>query len=94
MGAMASDQEAVYPQRPVTLVTVTHPVAVPMLCAASSHVPWGKFFGQKMIVQYKPGAAGNIGAEYVARTTPDGYTVFLGGRPNTIHKTMYERMKI
>jgi tripartite-type tricarboxylate transporter receptor subunit TctC len=49
--------------------------------------------GQKMIVQYKPGAGGNIGAEYVARATPDGYTVLLGTRAHTIHKTMYRSMK-
>ncbi|ANN79690.1 Bug family tripartite tricarboxylate transporter substrate binding protein [Bordetella flabilis] len=92
-GAMASDQEAVYPQRPVTLV-IGFPAggnadALARLLARYMGPP----LGQKVIVQYKPGAGGNIGAEYVARTTPDGYTIFLGARPHTIHKTMYGHMK-
>jgi tripartite-type tricarboxylate transporter receptor subunit TctC len=91
--AMASDHETVYPQRPVTLV-IGFPAggsadALARLLARSM----AEALGQKMIVQYKPGASSNIGAEYVARAAPDGYTIFLGGRPNTIHKTMYATMK-
>jgi tripartite-type tricarboxylate transporter receptor subunit TctC len=92
-GAMAADQEAVYPQRPVTLV-IGFPAggnadALARLLARYMAPP----LGQKVIVQYKPGAGGNVGAEYVARTTPDGYTIFLGARPQAIHKTMYGHMK-
>jgi tripartite-type tricarboxylate transporter receptor subunit TctC len=38
----------------------------------------GELLGQPIIVENKPGAAGNIGAEYAARSAPDGYTLFLG----------------
>jgi tripartite-type tricarboxylate transporter receptor subunit TctC len=92
-GAMASDQEAVYPQRPVTLV-VGFPAggsADALARLLARHM--GEALGQRMIVQYKPGASGNIGAEYVARAAPDGYTILLGARPHTIHKTMYGHMK-
>jgi tripartite-type tricarboxylate transporter receptor subunit TctC len=86
---MASDQEAVYPQRPVTLVIGYPPGGGTDALARLLARYVGETLGQKMIVQYKPGAGGNIGAQYVARAAPDGYTIFLGGRPNTIHKTMY-----
>jgi tripartite-type tricarboxylate transporter receptor subunit TctC len=92
-GAMASDQEAVYPQRPVALVIGYPPGGGTDALARLLARYVGENLGQKMVVQYKPGAGGNIGAEYVARATPDGYTIFLGGRPNTIHKTMYGTMK-
>jgi tripartite-type tricarboxylate transporter receptor subunit TctC len=91
--AMASDPEAVYPQRPVTLVIGFPPGGTADALARLLARSMGEALGQKVIVQYKAGAGGNIGAQYVARATPDGYTLFLGGRPNTIHKTMYATMK-
>jgi tripartite-type tricarboxylate transporter receptor subunit TctC len=92
-GAKASDHEAVYPQRPVALVIGYPPGGGTDALARLLARYMGEALGQKMLVQYKPGAGGNIGAEYVARAMPDGYTIFLGGRPNTIHKTMYGTMK-
>jgi tripartite-type tricarboxylate transporter receptor subunit TctC len=34
--------------------------------------------GQSVVVQNQPGASGNIGADAVAKSTPDGYTIFMG----------------
>jgi tripartite-type tricarboxylate transporter receptor subunit TctC len=91
--ATASDRETVYPERPVTLVIGYPPGGASDALARLIAHYMGEGLGQRMIVDYKPGAAGNIGAESVARAAPDGYTIYLGGRPNTIHKAMYPHMK-
>jgi len=42
----------------------------------------GEQFGQQAIIENRGGATGNIGAEFVARSAPDGYTVLMGQASN------------
>jgi tripartite-type tricarboxylate transporter receptor subunit TctC len=47
--------------------------------------------GQPVIIDNRTGAGGNIGAEIVAKSPPDGYTVLLGGSYLTIAPSLYKK---
>ena len=55
--------------------------------------------GQPIVIDNRPGAGGNIGAETAAHALPDGYTIFLGGvgshgiNPNLMLKPPYDPIK-
>jgi tripartite-type tricarboxylate transporter receptor subunit TctC len=48
--------------------------------------------GQPFIIENRPGAGGNIGAETVARTPADGYTLLFVTATNAMNATLYEEL--
>ena len=52
-----------------------------------------KSLGQPIIIDYKPGAAGNVASEYVARARPDGYTViFATSATHGVNAALYKKL--
>ncbi|MEI8304576.1 MAG: tripartite tricarboxylate transporter substrate binding protein [Burkholderiales bacterium] len=74
----AQAQTPDWPVRPITVV-MTFPAGSGVdVVARQIQEPLSKALGQPIIIDYKPGAAGNIASEYVARARPDGYTLVFG----------------
>ncbi len=89
LGTSASAQT--YPNKPIRLV-VTFPSggAPDILARLFSEKAQ---LGQPVVVDNKPGAGGNIGADFVAKSAGDGYTLVLGTvGTHSINGSLYEKM--
>ena len=67
-----------YPTKPVRLIVAYPPGGSSDLMARVFGAKLSELWGQQVIVESKPGAAGAIGTEYAARQPADGYTFMLG----------------
>jgi len=67
-----------YPAKPITIVIGYTPGAVSDLAARTIGEGLHQAWGQPVIVDNRPGSGGNIGAAFVARAAPDGYTLMVG----------------
>ena len=55
--------------------------------------PLGRVLGTQVLIDYKPGAAGNIASDFVARARPDGYTLVFGtSGTHAINPALYRKM--
>ena len=69
--------QAVYPNRPIRLVVPYPPGALTDLLARTIAERMTAGLGQPIIIENKPGAGTLVGAEFVAKAPPDGYTLLM-----------------
>jgi tripartite-type tricarboxylate transporter receptor subunit TctC len=74
----AAAPAAGYPERTVTVIVPFTPGGSSDITARTIAQKLTEKLGQTFLVENKPGANGSIGATYVAKAKPDGYTLFVG----------------
>jgi tripartite-type tricarboxylate transporter receptor subunit TctC len=87
--AVAAD----YPVRAVHWIVTYPPGGTTDLLARLMGQYLSEHLGQQFIIENKPGGGNNIGTEFVARASPDGYTVLLVNPANGINQSLYKNLK-
>jgi tripartite-type tricarboxylate transporter receptor subunit TctC len=82
----------IYPARPIRLIVGFVPGG-PTDIMARLIAQWlSERLSQSVIVENRPGAASNIGAEVLVRAAPDGYTLFMANISNAVNATLYGKL--
>ena len=85
-------QEA-WPVRPVRLVVPSSPGGGTDVFARILGQALGEALKQQFVIENRPGASGNIGAEVVAKAAPDGYTFLVSANPAlTVNPSLYKNL--
>ena len=82
-----------WPSRPVKIVVPFAPGGTTDILARAIAPELSKAFGQQFVVDNRAGAGGNVGAEIVARSPNDGYTLLMGTvGTHGINKALYAKL--
>jgi tripartite-type tricarboxylate transporter receptor subunit TctC len=82
-----------YPTRPIRLVVPFPPAGTTDILARAVAQRLSVSLGQSVIIDNRPGAAGNIGSDLVAKSAPDGYTLLMGTvGTHAINPSLYGKM--
>ena len=74
---MAQGSAANYPAKPVTIISGTPPGGINEADGRLWAQKLGQSFGKPFVLEFKPGASSTIGANYVAKSAPDGHTLLI-----------------
>jgi tripartite-type tricarboxylate transporter receptor subunit TctC len=89
----SSFAQGAWPAKPVRIVVPFAAGGTTDILARAVAQELTKSLGQSFVVDNKPGAGGNIGADLVAKAAPDGYTLLMGTvGTHAINKSLYAKM--
>jgi len=91
--AQSSSQAKAWPMQPIRIIVTFTPGGAPDILARVLAESWQKSLGVPVLVENRPGYGGNIGADLVAKSEADGYTLLIGTVGiHAINGALYERM--
>jgi tripartite-type tricarboxylate transporter receptor subunit TctC len=94
-GALSPQAQAIdpWPKHPIRIVVSFTPGGAPDILARVLAEHWQKNLGVPVLVENRPGGGGNIGADIVAKSEPDGYTLLIGTVGiHAINAALYDKM--
>src|ERR1700722_6612462 len=91
-GAGAANAADDYPNHPVRWLVGYPPGGSTDICARLIGQYLSEHLGQQFLIENKPGAGNNLATEMAAKSSPDGYTVFLVNPANAINATLYNNL--
>ena len=81
-----------WPSRPITLVVPFAAGGTTDVLARALGERLQQSLGQPVVIESKPGAGATIGADFVAKAKPDGYTLLVGAVHHTIATSVYKKL--
>ncbi|WP_255538816.1 tripartite tricarboxylate transporter substrate binding protein [Polynucleobacter sp. Latsch14-2] len=91
--AQSKNITAPWPKQPIRIIVTFTPGGAPDVLARVLAQSWQEVLGVPVLVENRPGYGGNIGAEIVAKSDPDGYTLLIGTVGiHAINGALYEKM--
>ena len=81
-----------YPSRPIRVVIPFTPGTGMDIIARTVGPKLSDRLGQPVVIDNRPGASGNLGAELVAKAAPDGHTVMVSGNPLITSPHLYRNV--
>ena len=91
LGAQGVEAQA-WPAKPITLIVPFPPGGTTDVLARALAESLRTSLGQPVIVESKPGAGATLGADFVAKSKPDGYTLLVGAVHHTIAPGVYKKL--
>ncbi|HEX6268372.1 MAG TPA: tripartite tricarboxylate transporter substrate-binding protein, partial [Burkholderiales bacterium] len=81
-----------YPTQPIRLIAPFPPGGSVDITARLIAEPLGRELGQRIVIENRSGASGNIGMDAAARAAPDGYTIVLNTIPLVTNQSLFEKL--
>ena len=88
----APAQAQTYPGKPIHILVPYAPGGITDIAARIVGAKLTEAWGQQVVVENKTGASGNIAAEYVARSEPDGYIVYIASFSHATNRFLYSSL--